>query len=128
MTDRVRTMLDMCIFQIDGNDWLIPAQTKSGHIEAPSLRKWHAKAIRMIGVAPFELYVFRHTYLTHWAKWIDPFTLHRVAGHADMKTTLRYVHPSDADMNKAVIKAREAQGGHTSRHTDEISILPKAPN
>ena len=40
---------------------------------------------------------------------MDPFTFHRVAGHTDMKTTMRYVHPSDADMDEAIMKAREAQ-------------------
>jgi hypothetical protein len=35
-------------------------------------------------VAPFELYVLRHTCLTRWAKWMDPCTFRRVAGHADM--------------------------------------------
>jgi len=43
MTDRVRTMLDMRLSQMDGNTWLFPAHTKSGHIEASSLRKQHAK-------------------------------------------------------------------------------------
>jgi hypothetical protein len=42
---------------------------------------------------------------------MDPFTFHRVAGHADMKTTMRYVHPSDADMDEAVVKARKDQVG-----------------
>jgi integrase len=128
MTDRVRTMLDMRLSQVDGNTWLFPAHTKSGHIEASSLRKQHAKALKASGVAPFELYVFRHTCLTRWAKWMDPFTFHRVAGHADMKTTMRYVHPSDADMDEAVVKAREAQDGHTSRHTKELSVPPNAPS
>ena len=41
----------------------------------------------------------------------------RIAGHTDMKTTMRYVHPSDADMDEALVKAREEQGGHTSGHT-----------
>ena len=40
----------------------------------------------------------------------------RIAGHTDMNT-MRYVHPSDADMDEALVKAREAQGGHTSGHT-----------
>ena len=72
----------------------------------------------MSEVAPFELYVLRHTCLTRWAKWMDPFTLHRVAGHTDMKTTMRYVHPSDADMDEAIIKARESSGP---------GILPSIP-
>jgi hypothetical protein len=44
------------------------------------------------------------------------------AGHADMKTTMRYVHPSDADMDEAVVKAREERSGHPSRHTEEKPI------
>ena len=68
-----------------------------------------------------------HTCLTRWAKWMDPFTFHRVAGHADMKTTMRYVHPSDADMDEAIMKAREVQAGHTSRHTEQ-DAASSAPN
>jgi hypothetical protein len=117
VTDRLRTTLDMRLSQADTNSWLFPAKTKSGHIEASSLRKQHAKALKASGVAPFELYILRHTCLTRWSKWMDPFTFHRVAGHTDMKTTMRYVHPSDADMDEALVKARDAQGGHTSGHT-----------
>jgi hypothetical protein len=49
---------------------------------------------------------------------MDPFTLHRVAGHADMKTTMRYVHASDADMDEAIVKASEVQGRHTEESKD----------
>lgn len=105
----------------DPDGWLFPAATKSGHIEPSSLSKQHAKAAKVSGVARFELYVLRHTCLTHWAKWMDPFTFHRVAGHADMKTTMRYVHPSDADMDEGIVKAREAQSGHTSGHTQQMT-------
>jgi integrase len=127
MTERVRTVLEMRLAQISGNGWLFPAATQSGHIEGSSLRKQHAKALKASGVAHFELYVLRHTCLTRWAKWMDPFTFHRVAGHSDMKTTMRYVHPSDADMDQAIAKAREALGGHTSGHTDEEEVLTATP-
>jgi integrase len=121
MTDRVRGFLDMRLSQIDANLWVFPARTKSGHIEASTLRKQHAKALKASGVTRFELYVLRHTCLTRWAKWMDPFTFHRVAGHADMKTTMRYVHPSDADMDEATVKARDAHHGHTSGHTGKTA-------
>jgi integrase len=127
MTERVWNMLEMRLAQISGDGWLFPAATRSGHIEGSSLRKQHAKALRASGVARFELYVLRHTCLTRWAKWMDPFTFHRVAGHSDMKTTMRYVHPSDADMDQAIAKAREALGGHTSGHTDEEEVLTATP-
>jgi integrase len=127
MTERVRNMLDMRLSLHSDNGWLFPAATRSGHIEGSSLRKQHAKALKAAGVAHFELYVLRHTCLTRWAKWMDPFTFHRVAGHTDMKTTMRYVHPSDADMDQAIAKAREALGGHTSGHTGENGIATVTP-
>src|SRR5579864_2897224 len=107
ITDRVKSIMEMRLTDTDPDTWLFSAATKSGHIEASSLRKQHSKALKMSGVAPFELHVLRHTCLTRWAKWMDPFTLHRVAGHTDMKTTMRYVHPSDADMDEAITKARD---------------------
>jgi integrase len=105
------------------SEWVFPGETMSGHIEPPSLKKQHAKALKASGVAPFELCVLRHTCLTQWANWMDPFTVHRVAGHADMKTTMRYVHPSDEDMDRALVKSREAQGGYKFWHTPEVAVL-----
>jgi len=119
MTDRARGFLDMRLSQFGETGWLFPAETRSGHIEPSSIRKQHSKALTASGVAPFELYVLRHTCLTRWAKWMDPFTFHRVAGHADMKTTMRYVHPSDSDMDEAVTKARDAEHGHSFGHSKE---------
>jgi integrase len=119
MTERVRSIVDMRLSGAGREQWLFLAETKSGHIEASSLRKQHAKALKASNVASFELYTLRHTCLTRWAKWMDPFTFHRVAGHTDMKTTMRYVHPSDADMDEAIVKAREAQGRHSFRHSEE---------
>ena len=74
--------------------------------EASSLKKQHTAALEASGVAPFVMYTFRHTCITRWAKYMDPFILHVLAGHADMNTTKRYVHPSDADILEAMEKVR----------------------
>ncbi|HKA01726.1 MAG TPA: hypothetical protein VKE70_34680 [Candidatus Solibacter sp.] len=47
---------------------------------------------------------------------MDPFTLHVLAGHTDMNTTKRYVHPSDADILEAMEKVRS---GHKIGHSPE---------
>jgi len=86
-----------------------PADTRSGHIEASTLKKQHAAALKNSGVVPFVLYTFRHTCITRWAKHMDPFTLHILAGHTDMNTTKRYVHPSDADILEAMEKVRSTR-------------------
>ena len=65
---------------------------------------------------------------------MDPFKLMKYAGHMDMKTTMRYVHPHDESMQDAMARdraAREvrlARGGHISRHTSESVDLQKPPN
>ena len=69
------------------SEWVFPAPTKSGHIESSSLKKQHAEAVKISGVVAFVLYTFRHTCITRWAKYMDPFTLHVLAGHTDMNTT-----------------------------------------
>jgi integrase len=39
------------------------------------------------------LHGLRHTFLTEAGEHTDPFTLQYVAGHDNIKTTMRYVHP-----------------------------------
>jgi integrase len=127
MTERLRGILEMRLSQTEPGGWLFPADTKSGHIGGSSLRKQHAKALKASGVAPFELYTLRHTCLTRWGEYMDPWRLHKYAGHADMKTTARYIHPRDESMqdamerNRAARETRLARSGHTSRHTTETA-------
>jgi integrase len=105
---RVWAYLDMRKGTGQQDGWVFPADTKSGHMEASTIKKQHARAVKASGVAPFVLYTLRHTCITRWAKHVDPYTLHVLAGHTDMNTTMRYVHPNDADMREAMEKARGA--------------------
>jgi len=41
------------------------------------------------------LHALRHTLLTEMGELTDAFTLQRIAGHRDIKTTMRYVHPQE---------------------------------
>jgi len=105
-------------------DWIFPALTASDHIEASSLKKQHAAALKISGIEPFVLYTLRHTCLTRWAKHMDPLTLHVLAGHTDMNTTKRYVHPNEADIREAMSKVWT---GHTSGHTTQKADLEAMP-
>ena len=108
------------------SEWIFPARTKSGHVEASSLKKKHAAALKASGVAPFVLYTFRHTCITRWAKHMDPFTLHVLAGHTDMNTTKRYVHPSDDDIREAMNRV----DGHLSAAvaSQSVPVVHTDPN
>jgi len=96
--------------------WVWPAPTTSGHIEPSSLKKQHAKALRLSKVRPFVLYSLRHTFLTRLgASGCDVWTLARVAGHSSVAISARYVHPSE----DAVLLAMERLGGHKNGHSAE---------
>ncbi len=108
------------------SDWVFPAPTKSGHVEASTLKKQHAAALKASGVPPFVLYTFRHTCITRWAKCMDPFTLHVLAGHTDMNTTKRYVHPSDDDIREAMSRV----DGHVAAAavSQSVPVVNTDPN
>lgn len=114
---RVLAYLDMRKATGQQDGWVFPAPTKSGHMGPSTIKKQHARALTTSGVTPFVLYTLRHTCITRWAKYIDAYTLHVIAGHTDMNTTKRYVHPSDADVRAAMERARAAA----------IPVQPAAP-
>jgi integrase len=125
MTDRLKAALDLRLDRTAPGAWIFPAPTASGHIESSTLSKPHAKVLKASGVLPFEIYTLRHTCLTRWGEYMDPWKLHKYAGHADFKTTQRYIHPRDEtmedamDRNRAAREVRIAQGGHTLGHTED---------
>lgn len=104
--------------------WIWPAPTQSGHVEPSGLRKQHAKALKVSNVRSFVLYSLRHTFLTRLGEsGCDAWTLARIAGHASIAISTRYVHPSE----DAVLAAVERLGGHKIGHSqNEAPQLPVA--
>lgn len=107
-------------------EWVFPATTKSGHIESSTLKKQHRAALAASSVSRFVIYDLRHTCLTRWAKTMDTFTLMKLAGHADLSTTLRYIHLNDEDVLAAMDKAEKVRDRHKTGHTPE-TIEDRAP-
>jgi site-specific recombinase XerD len=50
---------------------------------------------------------------------MDVFTLKKLAGQANISTTMRYVHMSDARAREAIEKAWEVRSGHKNGHALE---------
>ena len=50
------------------------------------------------------LHALRHTFLTEAGEHTDPFTLQYVAGHDNIKTTMRYVHPREDAVEKLFVR------------------------
>src|SRR6266849_4539972 len=55
------------------------------------------------------LHALRHTFLTEAGECTDPFTLQYVAGHDNIKTTMRYVHPREAAVHKLFVRLADLQ-------------------
>ena len=55
------------------------------------------------------LHALRHTFLTEAGEYTDPFTLQYVAGHDNIKTTMRYVHPREAAVHKLFARLADLQ-------------------
>jgi integrase len=130
MPPTVQAIIDMRLSKATGKEWVFPATTKSGHIEPSTLQKQHARAMaestRILReetgdpkrrFEAFELYTLRHTCLTRWAPHMDPWTLAYLAGHSNMNTTKRYIHPQGHTIRDAMQKAREVPSGHSFGHT-----------
>jgi integrase len=134
MTPRVRAVLDNQWQRTgkpeEGSVW--PAETRSGHVEPSSLRKQHTRTFFSLSaeaakrnerpVRPFVLYSLRHTFLTRLGEsGCDAWTLARIAGHASITISARYVHPSE----DAVLEAMSRLGGHKIGHNaDGVVQLP----
>jgi len=111
----------------NANEWIFPSATKSGHIESSTLKKQHHAALTASGVSPFVIYDLRHTCLTRWAKSMDPFTLMKLTGHADLNTTMRYVHLNDDDVGR-LWQRRDRQKVGTKLGTAPKTELPNDPS
>jgi integrase len=98
----------------NGSEWVFPAKTRSGHIETSSLRKAHHSSCKRSLVQRFQMYALRHTCLTRWAAHMDPYTLAYLAGHSDMATTRRYVHPEQGTIRRAILRARSVSVEETA--------------
>ena len=90
-------------------EYLFPLRVGGGHDwkqPMKQLQPAHRKALSDSKIKPgFRLYDLRHTFGTRAAEaGTDPLTLARIMGHADLKTTQRYVHLSKRHLADAQTK------------------------
>lgn len=126
VTLRVAAVLEM---QLSKSEWVFPAPTKTGHIDQSSIKKAHRRALKASKVTAFVPYDLRHTCLTRWAQYLDPFTLKKLAGHESLETTMKYIHLNERDSEAKLAEAREkmareqqgVQGPHKSPHSADAA-------
>jgi len=105
LTERAQEVLRCRLADVKGG-FLFPLRIGNGHDEGRPMNELepaHARALKESGIRPpFRIYDMRHTYGTRAVEGgTDPLTLMRLMGHADLKTTARYVHLSKAHLADA---------------------------
>ena len=95
-----------------GRGYLFPRRigTGSDYERAMSdLHHAHERALKASGIEPrFRVYDLRHTYGTRAIEGgMNPLTLSKLMGHADLKTTQRYVHLSNQHLGEAQKRVEE---------------------
>lgn len=98
MTPRVRCILEARWLSArkPTSGWVFPVKaSKSGHITHSSLKKAHAKALKLSKVEPFVIYSLRHTFATRLANisGMDAWTLCKIMGWSSLAVATA-LHPS----------------------------------
>jgi integrase len=75
--------------------WIFPAATEEGHVNHDSLKKAHAKALRLSKIQPLVIYSLRHTFATRIAPHVDAWTFCKIMGWASLSVAMKYIHPSE---------------------------------
>jgi len=91
-----------------------------------SIRKSFLSACTKAKIKDVTPHALRHTAATRMINdaGVDVFTASKILGHSDIKMTLRYCHPSEETMQRAVVKLGETyeKSGH------EAGIAPDLHN
>jgi len=95
-----------------GRGYLFPQRVGTGsdyERAMNDLHHAHERALKASGIEPrFRLYDLRHTYGTRAIEaGMNPLTLAKLMGHADLKTTQRYVHLSKQHLGEAQKRIEE---------------------
>lgn len=107
-------------------DDLVFAGRAGGFLDGSALRRRYVVALRQAGIKPLRFHDLRHTFGTRMIAVADIVRVKEWLGHADIETTMRYLHfaprPGDAalvDQAFAVQSAQEAVDAELPWHGEQ---------
>lgn len=106
-------------------DYVFPSPKTAGRLT--DIKKSFRSAVDLAAIENLRFHDLRHTFATRLADaGTDAYTLMEIMGHADLKTTMIYVHASGEAGRRAVEKLdAKRQFGHemvTKRKTAEADL------
>ena len=82
--------------------YVFPGKAPGSHLT--KLNGSHNKVLKATGLR-FVLYDLRHTFATRMAEAGMPLaTLAAILGHSNLRSIMKYVHPSEADQHAAMLR------------------------
>lgn len=138
MTPRVRCILEARWLSAGKptSGWVFPVKaSRSGHITHSSLKKAHAKALKLSKVELFVIYSLRHTFATRLATspGMDAWTLCKIMGWSSLAVAMRYIHPSeqrvlDAFEQKHELSEAGDKSGDTVPNVGSQAVIELSPS
>jgi integrase len=121
-----------------GDDDLVFVGVAGGHLDGSALRRRYKAALAASGLRPLRFHDLRHTFGTRMIAKADIRRVQEWMGHADIQTTMRYLHyaPRDEDAELVAEAFRvDAPGAATSskalqsaKTSHEMSVnVPRRP-
>jgi integrase len=94
-----------------GDDDLVFVGTAGGYLDGSALRRRYKAALAAAGLRPLRFHDLRHTFGTRMIGKADIRRVQEWMGHADVQTTMRYLHyaPREEDA-RLVAEAFEVEG------------------
>jgi integrase len=116
-----------------GDDDLVFVGDAGGYLDGSALRRRYKLALAAAGLRPLRFHDLRHTFGTRMIAKADIRRVQEWMGHADIQTTMRYLHyaPREEDARLvaeafAVETAPDAPG-RFGTHGDSLQNVPKRP-
>lgn len=100
-TEILKKYVDSIKSNKDSDDYLFPGKADKTPIGAGTIRK----VTRGLGIEDLSPHVLRHTYATSLLReGVALKDLQTILGHEDLKTTQRYLHPTEDDLSMSINK------------------------
>ena len=113
-----------------GDDDLVFVGVTGGYLDGSALRRRYKAALAAAGLRPLRFHDLRHTFGTRMIAKADIRRVQEWMGHADIQTTMRYLHyaPRDEDAELVAEAFRiEASGVPNSKSGDLQVFVPRRP-
>jgi integrase len=86
-----------------GDDDLVFAGETGGYLDGSALRRRYKRALTEAGLRPLRFHDLRHTFGTRMIAKADIRRVQEWMGHADIQTTMRYLHYAPRDEDAALV-------------------------